>query len=276
MTNQLSTGLLRDVGVPREFASMRIARSARWLTWNARFLSGLLRHAEALRRTPLRRTLIPEQQPYPRSWNLDIGKLPLAAAFREAAESLHHLRLGREVAFLTGMLDRLDTDLLKRAIAGLRAALVSQSEDGELAALHAAVHRSARGVGFALHADIFLPRRLMLVFDDVSSEGSQSLFLSRAQFQNALREARVPQRVNARLTRLLRGDRRVDGFTEFFDLCHGDHPWVERLAPQLARRERMISLIRGQGYLFDDREWLHGRGKGTAPIRQHRFHRLVF
>jgi hypothetical protein len=185
---------------------------------------------------------------------------------------------GRNVLVLERLMDNgIDSDLLLSLFVLFRACLVCASGNPSQAMCRP-VNPVARDAGFPLHADLFLHRRLLLVFDDVADSGGASLFLSVPVMTRLLRENHAcPARVQLRVATLLRDRRPIDRFDEFFDLLHnGRHPWVPGLKERMAEHQFVLPLRRGEGYLIDDRAWLHGRMPSDIPVRSRRFRRLSF
>ncbi|MEJ7609069.1 MAG: hypothetical protein WKF37_23045 [Bryobacteraceae bacterium] len=67
-----------------------------------------------------------------------------------------------------------------------------------------------------------------------------------------------------------------DRYDELFDILHGVHPWSFKLRRALLASQIRIKLYRGEGYLLDDRKWLHGRDPQSTGVDTSRMHRLAF
>lgn len=131
---------------------------------------------------------------------------------------------------------------------------------------------------FALHADLYPPMFLLNIFDDVPSDSSgASLFLPAERFFESIHSLQcIPGDIKAAMVDCL--DRPVpeDRYQEFYDLLHGDHQWTGELQKELQGHARAIKLFRGEGYILNDRRWLHGRTAPSGGVPQNRLYRLVF
>jgi hypothetical protein len=248
------------------------------MTWSAEFRDLLHSHAPALARLrPALRT-VRGAAPYDQTYHQSPPPA-LRPALLASARRLQRLRPQARLLLFTGMFDDvIDRKVLHAAFALLRGALVEVMDDSR-AAFHSPVATTrGRANDFELHADLFTARRLWLIFDDVPADGSgASLLLPTAELRRLLRSsAAPPASVRRRLLSLFGTELRRDSFDELFDLMHGAHPWRDALAAELAARQFVLRLEKGEGYLCDDRRWLHGRTPVTGPVRSFRFHRLVF
>jgi hypothetical protein len=260
------------------------ATAAIWLTWSPQFRDFAARWCGDLstREAP-RMTSTTGGSRYGRTLtsrsSVD-GRGDLYAELELYARVLARLEPDRRVVLFDGLLSEpIDSAALTILLAALRDALVRVHGEPE-AALYAPLGSTGPDAGrFNLHADLYVPHKLMNVFEDVPTDGSgAALFLSAASLMAALAEANAPdttiERIRALLERPLEGDR----FEEFRGLLYPDTdaPWQPALARALSRRQVRRSLGRGQGYLLNDRCWLHGREAPTGGVSPKRLHRLVF
>lgn len=248
------------------------------MTWSAEFRDLLHSHATEIRSLRPRLRTVRGAAPYDQTYHCSLPA-GLRPAFERSARRLGRLRPRSGLLLFTGMFDELiDRAVLHATFALLRAALVEVTGDTR-AAFHSPV-ATTRGKAndFELHADLFTASRLWLLFDDVPPDRSgASLLLPAADLRALLRTtAAVPAPVRRQLLSLFGTELRRDSFDELFDLLHGPHPWRAALAAELARRQLVLRFAKGEGYLCDDRRWLHGRTPVTGPVRSFRFHRLVF
>jgi hypothetical protein len=251
------------------------------LTWSPALRQLVARYERELR-TISRPALIDVRgcEPYEKTYDVPLTRLRWLPErdLRALTRSLAAIAPGRNLLVLERLLDDdIDSDLLLSLFVLFRACLVYASGNPSQAMCRP-VNPVARDPGFPLHADLFLHRRLLLVFDDVAGRGGASLFLSVPVMTRLLRENHAcPARVRLRVATLLRERRPIDRFDEFFDLLHNRrHPWVPGLKERMAEHQFVLPLRRGEGYLIDDRAWLHGRMPSDIPVRSRRFRRLSF
>jgi hypothetical protein len=203
----------------------------------------------------------------------------LLHAINALAEALLRLRLDDEMLLLRDMFGaHLDRAQFHRLLALLRGSLVAIVGDERASLYSPPKEERKKQNDFALHADLFVVDRLLLVFDDVPDDGSgRSTFLPRARLASLLEGVRtLRDPVRARIMRLLTAPIRRDSFNRLYSLLHGDHPWHTDLARALERDQLTIGLGRGEGYLIHDRHWLHGREVVSRPVGRQRFRRLIF
>lgn len=261
-----------------------IGRRVSWLTWSEEFryfLRGWAKYVRGSRRTEIK--LAEHQGQYGETYchKLDTKSDPiLSRQLIVFGKSLaRHARTGTLI-FLDDLLNRACG---RRAIhllfAALRETFVVEYRDPR-SALHSPLGSDPDDQGeFPLHADLYVPRYLFNIFDDVASDGSgASVFLGVGQFDRVLHEVTsIPARVRLQIRACLGALVTSDRYDEFYDLLYGiEHPWIRELKERLRQARQRIPFERGQGYLLDDRRWLHGREAPTGRVSRNRIHRLIF
>lgn len=273
--------LFRAVATPRAHASNGVSTRGAWYSWSPEFLRAACRVEPSIRRLPAPPCVsVRGCNPYDSSYSYPFSKLsPALADFAlESSEALLRTDPGSRMLFLTGLLDPpFSSDVLHKCFAILRAGIVKTLRDPRTA-LHSPVKTERNDEGFPLHCDLFLTERLWLVFDDVPKDASgKSLFLPRRDFEHAVRSNRLmTPATRHRLARLFDSGT-GDAFDEWFDLIHSEqHPWSVALTKAMRQRSWKIRFRRGEGYLVNDRRWLHGRTAVSGTVSSSRFRRLVF
>jgi hypothetical protein len=220
-------------------------------------------------------------EPYECSYSYSLSRLNTRFVDRVLflSELLVDFPIGRRLNLLTGMLDwPLTRARLAKLFALLRAGIVRLTGEAK-SALNAPVFAARRDDGFPLHADLFLTERLFLIFDDVPlGPSGTSLFLSVEEMLDIVaRVSEMPREIAARLRRLLHDAATRDSFDEFYNLLYSaDNPWRDEIVRKFDIARSRIKLDRGEGYLIDDRRWLHGRTAIHGAVSRARFRRLVF
>ena len=276
------TRLFCTVDVPPRHRANPINRHGPWYSWSPAWRD-LLKHfrTQHVRRRP-QVIEVPRCAPYPHTYHLDLDEQiggEWEALFASAAEELLSLKLNESVILLTGLLEK-DTDgeVLRSVFALLRAALVTIAGHPQ-AALYSPVQvERKRDNQFRLHSDLFLVDKLLLVFDQVSVDGTgRSLFLPYSKLDEILGNLDVvPNRVHAAVRWLLTGPRHKDGFNRLYDILHSEqHPWTRALEQQMRQHQLTVAFSTGEGYLLNDRRWLHGREGVSGVVGSRRFHRLI-
>lgn len=197
------------------------------------------------------------------------------------AEALYDFPLpGDEAAILTNMVG---CDGLLLLFAWLRAALVELS--GQPLAAHvvgtgeSGINPGDPNAAFPLHADQWHTELLLNVFNRVRPGGETTLIPIDMAWE-IVRANGVPEHEIEMLRHAIAS---AETTAQFWDLNRliswPDDPRAVRIADDLARSAFTVALKRGQGYLVNDRRWLHGRLaiQGADPAdRNHRLYRLGY
>jgi hypothetical protein len=151
--------------------------------------------------------------------------------------------------------------------------------DGEGSAHYAPIAAAEGGrSAFPLHADLFRSPNLLSVFDNVPDDDSGApVFLRTTRLLALIRDqGSMPEALRGRIVDLLLDRSGDDGYDEFFDLLHGTHPWTYAIEKRMAAERISLKLRAGEGYLLDDRRWLHGRELQSSDVASDRVRRLAF
>jgi hypothetical protein len=262
--------------------SRRLHRpGVKWLTWSKSFRQFVSTFRSELRAISKPTTVeVPGCEPYALTYHVPLSRLTWLrnSEMRYLARAMEATTPGPSLYVLDRLMDdEIDSDVLLSLFVMFRACFVHTSGEPSRAMCRP-VNAVSRDPGFPLHADLFVHRRLMLVFDDVADRGGASLFLSVAVLTRLVRDnEECPPAVRRRIASLLQDRRSVDCFDELFDILHNQkHPWVPALERRMSDHQMVLPLRRGQGYLLDDSAWLHGRKASDIPVRMGRFRRLAF
>lgn len=276
--------IFQKTAPPREQAALAVNAHAAWYTWSPEFRSlfGAWRKQVRKLKGPRPLRLLGGEE-YDNTFSLSPAALTDTGLTRDLmpfVEDLYHLNVGRRIMLFDRMLgEHLCGHELHCLFAYFRAAIVAITGD-PLAAIHQPLHREyKRPKEFPLHADLYVPRVLLNIFDDVPADTSgASTFLSVPLFLRMLPEVKALEgQAGARIAEILTGIHREDKYEEFYHLLHGsDRAWRTELAEKMAARQLKIKLRSGQGYLIDDRAWLHGRDAPSSGVTRKRLHRLIF
>ncbi len=268
--------------VPEHHRRSSLAGASKWFTWSAdfrRFALNLRDSGKLRRRVYI--VEIPKCTPYGATYRTHLDALSVReySSMLYFAENLMRTSPGTESYFFRGMLapDFTPRDI-RVLFALLREAMVVVARD-DSAALYSPVTPERKDPGFNLHADLFLTSRLWLLFDDVPRDGSgASLLLPRKELEKLLCDlSSVPFAVAHEVSTLMSKPLNHDSFDRLYGLLHGEErPWCEALNTAMKGCVKSIPLLSGEGYLIDDRHWLHGRTAVSKRVSSRRFHRLTF
>lgn len=274
--------LFTEIPIPRHHRREDIAGRARWYSWSPasiRLIETNLDRITALSDPCC--ISVRGCNPYSSTYSYRLSALsePLVAFALDAAEALLRLPTGRSMRFLGGMLNPpLSSSVLHKCFALIRAGVARLKSDPR-AALHPPVKTERMDEGFLPHRDLFLTERLWLVFDDVpTGRSGRALLLPSEVLDDAMKANHlIPSDKRRRLQILLSGRVERDCFDECYDLLHSpDNPWAVSLADAMKRGCWAIKFRRGEGYLLNDRRWLHGRTAVRGGVSETRFHRLTY
>ena len=277
-------GIFRQISTPANLSRLPINKYAKWYTWSKSFREFLKEVADDLQKLSVPKLIrVPGLKKYDQSFSSPTKKylsLNGRAKLLSFARGLYMIRPARKMLFFDDLICHdLDEQRLHSLFACLRGAIIETVGD-ELAAMYSPLISDVgkRNLGFPLHADLYIPRVLFNVFDDVPSDDSgASIFLSVSTLKSILSQTpELPCTRRNEIIRLLYEETGVDRFENTYDLLHGDHDWVPALEAAMSQRQFRIKFQHGQGYMLNDRKWLHGREGQSCPIRKDRLHRLVF
>jgi hypothetical protein len=135
-----------------------------------------------------------------------------------------------------------------------------------------------RAGNFPLHADLYIPRILFNVFEAVPDDDTgASLFLPVSTLRKLMSGiTSLPYEIENLILAIIEQQSEFDGFEVLDNLLHGHWVWVRDLEHAMERKQLRIKLRPGQGYLLDDRKWLHGREAPKGGVPANRLHRLIF
>jgi len=276
--------IFQQIDPPRKQARLCINKEATWYTWSPDFrilFEPWSRQVETLKAPASIRLLGGKEYDNTYSLNIDsISDKGLASDLTFFARNLYDSKISDQLMLFTDLIDR---DLCGRSLhflfAFFRAALVSFSRD-PLAALCQPLSRGRKeGKEFPLHSDLYIPVILFNVFDDVRTDFSgASIFLSVSSIVELLPQVKtLPVETRKKIVENLTGIHEQDRYEESYYLLHGcEHEWTAELEKRMRQQQLRIKLHSGQGYLINDRKWLHGREALNCALSSKRFHRLVF
>jgi hypothetical protein len=277
----MSADVFDRIDPPIPHVGLPINEHAVWLTWSQSFRRFLRQSADVIRNLPapglVRVAGLAKYNStfsyWPRTY-ADFGRRILSFS-----RSLIAVAPESKLFLLHGLFTPdLDGPGLHKLFATFRDAFV-QLAGNERAAMYTPLGQTGSRIGdFPLHADLYIPRVLFNVFEAVPDDGSgASLFLPVPKLRLLMPEiSSLPYDVETLILSLLEEDSDYDGFELLDDLLHGPGVWVGDLEAAMERNQLRIKLHSGEGYLLDDRKWLHGRDAATGGVPPNRLHRLVF
>lgn len=271
--------IFQPIAPPHKQAKHPINRHASWYTWSANFLDvcqGLENEAHRLGQPKF----IHLRGGKPYDYTFSLGKSSalderLVRDLNPFAEDLYNLPDSNSIILFDAMLgEHLSARGLHLLFAFFRDALASLSGN-PMCALYAPLRGTQNK--FPVHSDLYVPQILFNVFDDVPNDSSgATLFLSGEEFKQLLPTVKsLPQSVREKIVQILNGNSTEDHYDEFYRLLYLN-VWTKELMEKMKPKLLRVKLYSGQGYLIDDRAWLHGRERVKGGVSQKRLHRLIF
>jgi hypothetical protein len=204
----------------------------------------------------------------------------LRAALRALADAFYDVRLPRKgLIFLRGLIDDTVSPADVQFLFSALVTLSTRVRDCQILGALSPPIQPALPLesAFRLHADLFPQSMLMTIFDDVPIDGTGAcVLLMASRMRRLVREVADMHPTIVRRLYELQTKRQEDTFDEFFDLLYGRHPWKDALSRRLEANMETLALRRGEGYLLDDRLWLHGRTAQSRRVTTSRLYRLIF
>lgn len=206
------------------------------------------------------------------TWNLPVDAISdetLRNDMLELAGALYDYELPTgEAAIMTDLFDGLAPDAALPLIAWLRGAIVhiSGSNAAAIAAPTGMAGQSidlTEGVNvgpFELHSDMWIPALLMNMFGRgvVPGQGLTTL-LSMSELWDIAASCGMPPDVIEQTQFAITEAGECDYYGHFHKFLYDSHPWSGNLKQALMDAAMTFQVDPGQGYIVNDRRWLHGR-----------------
>jgi hypothetical protein len=194
-----------------------------------------------------------------------------------------------DAVVLTGMLEGPGRDAALALIGWMRAAIVHIT--GEPSSAIAAPTGSSGQAddasgpegdnSFEPHSDMWIPALLFNIFNRAVPGQGESTLLAVDELWDIATAVGMPADTLRELRLAVVEAGECDYFDHFNGLMYGDQPWAEALKAALFEASMTVPMTPGQGYLVNDRRWLHGR-TALDPFalrpehREHRLYRLAY
>jgi len=275
--------LFCEVPPPERHAVSAVNRHATWITWSPAARSLLPQLLEEVSRLgPPELVHLSGGAPYNSTYSFGeaLAARPLRNDLVSFARAFTQIKPQSRILCLTELFfEDLTGETLAYVLAFVRD-VIARSQEDDFAALYTPLGATGLDVaGFPLHADLYKPETLLNVFDDVPlDESGASLFVDVPTFFQLLRELpQLPLSTQAELITCLTTPVTTDRYERFVSLLYDENnEWTNPLFESLQSHQMRIRMTCGEGYLINDRQWLHGRDAPTGGVSPRRLHRLVF
>jgi hypothetical protein len=255
-----------------------------WYTWSDAFKEMFrdARHLEAFRNLTPAIEHIKGFDEYNYTYTISaaqIANLANLKTWQQCARDLYNFHHDTGLVFLTDLISKdMTAEEFHKVFTLFRSLIVHDCND-EMESLYTPLTPSNKGF-FPLHCDLYIPKKLMNVYEAVPSDKSgASLFLRMDTLIDTIlpRTTRMPAAIRRKISSLINLEDRSDKYDMFYNLLNDtDNPWYRELLRRTTHHRFQIKFQKGQGYLLYDRRWLHGRTKPNGGLTIKRVHRLVF
>lgn len=256
---------------------------ADWYKWSDEFKETLLELRDLAAASPPPQLInLHNGKPYDYSYTVAarVSDSEVHEKILQSVKCLYELKPSRRLMLLTELIDQqISSETMHYLFAYFQYCfgLISGTPD---TAMYAPLgDLSDTGFPFPLHADLYVQRFLMVVFDIIPTDGSgQSLLIPTSQFLQIVNQlSTMPDEAKSHVEKLLTDHPEADRFDDFFHFVYKkEAPWTTELSLAVEAHQLKIKFERGEGFLLDDREWLHGRTAPSCAVRVNRLHRLIF
>ncbi|MEN0012259.1 MAG: hypothetical protein AAGC46_02775 [Solirubrobacteraceae bacterium] len=171
---------------------------------------------------------------------------------------------------------------MKHLFAFLRAAMVDLGGGERLAAHVIETHGAGHDEIFPPHTDMWVTTMLLNVFNVQPAGQGVSTMVRMDDAWPAIAASGIPDEGLAQMRRAVDDAGVCDLYMQFNAWLYDDRPWSDDIAWTLSDLCLAHEMQPGQGYLVDDRKWLHGRlglvwpERYTLEDKQNRLYRLGY
>lgn len=255
-----------------------------WYSWSKEFLRFYKEFKNSVDVSKLKPDLIfiDGFNDYNYSYNLDFKKyvpIKFRCDFKKFSLNFLEYPLQNRILFFTNLINPqiLGGDI--HLIFSIFSNVIAYEHKYEMGALYPPLTISNNG-HFPLHCDLYIPQILFNLFDEVPQNNTgASLFL---RIDTLLYDilptiSKMPEKIKEQISSIIASNDNIDRYEKFYDLLNNTgHPWFYQLKRQTDARRFSIKFEKGQGYMLNDRKWLHGRTKPSKILTEKRVHRLTF
>jgi hypothetical protein len=256
-------------------------QQVQWYTWAPTFLQDVKELKIQLAKIkPVKFVYLKQQVDYNYTYTVNLSKLnkDFYHHFKNYAYALYHFDPGNNILFFTDLINsRVHGKLFHFMFALMRAYLVEITGD-EMAALNSPLTAGKGENDFPLHCDLYVPHHLFNVMEQVADHRSgHSTFIQTSVLWNDIlpQVKNMDTKTRKYLHTLVHKTIRSDNYDRFFGTLY-DEKWEIEVKQLLKKQCLRIRLEKGEGYLLNDRLWMHGRDITRGGVSSKRLHRLIY
>lgn len=254
----------------------------KWYTWSDYFMSetkGLTQQSRLIKEIDF--LYLKKYKEYNYSYAVNVSKLDkeFVSHFKQYATALYHFSPGEGLLFFNTLInDKINGKLFHFIFALFRSLLVQITKD-EMSALYSPLATGKKENDFPLHCDLYIPKTLFNVFENVAPDSTgQSTFLKLdTLFEVILPQVKgIDKGVIKDIYQLVYKNIKQDNYEKFYAALYDDERQKRELQKLQNKFKIKIRLRKGEGYLLNDRVWMHGRDKTNGGVSSKRLHRLIY
>lgn len=254
-----------------------------WYSWSDECRNLLINISNNIENLPTPELLgSDESKPYNKTFSItcQIKDMAIHNSISNMAESLYHLNVGDNLHFFTCMLDeKIQSKTIHYFLSYLQFYTENMYNKKTVVLYSPLGSISEKGFPFPLHLDLYLQKKLMIIFDNVPKDRSgKTLLLPVILFWKILDSLEtMSDNRKDEIRNLIKKDQKEDKFTDFYNFLYQKNAiWKRELSQKMRSQRIEIKLNRGEGLLLHDRKWLHGRTSPSNGVPSDRLYRLAF
>lgn len=273
--------LFQHTEPPPHHRNFSRSHAGEWYTWSVALIKELPQLRKQMNRMgTVDFIYLKQDSDYNYSYNINLKKLDpgYLRHFRHFAYSLYHTDPGGEIFFFHGLIDRRVNGRVFHFLFALFRTLLTEITEDEMGALYSPLTAGRDESDFPLHCDLYIPRILFNVMEQPASDGSgHSTFLPvQTLFEQVLPGvAAMPAATRRYLKELVAVQVRDDNYDRFYNQLYDD-AWAGDVKRRCRILQWKIRMRKGEGYMLNDRLWMHGRDKTYGGVPGKRLHRLIY
>lgn len=276
--------LFKEIQPPVPFEEVSNECKAKWLTWSDDFLSFQDQIIKESQKYGAPEILVFQGRYKSQSYTVDLNRLDpsFLNKINDCSSFLSKIKIKEELYFFDKLIsDSFNSQSFRFFICCLRAKLSSRRKDG-MASLYIPIGAVEGENEFPVHSDLFIPIYLWNIFDEVftSNQGCPLLLPVATLLNQIVKQIDNFPEDKYNFLKYIFGDKVVyneDGYDQLIAVLHGkENWWSQEVKEGIEKYVLKIKFGRGQGYLINDRKWLHGRSFSSESVTSNRLHRLVF
>lgn len=275
--------IFKTVEIPLLHRNHEINNWGKWYTWSDDCKQILVDLSEKIDGLPMPELIeVGDNSQYNKTFAIvcQIEDRTLQNNILKIAKSLYDLRLENELFFFTEMFDeKFHSKTIHYLFSYLQFYITKISKKSNVIIYAPLGSLSEKGFPFPLHLDLYLQKKLLVIFDNVPKDATgKTLLLPINLFFQIVDNLRTMDNNNkVKIRKLIEENHTKDKFEDFYKLLYQKNAtWKKELSQRMRTQRLEIKFNRGEGILLHDRRWLHGRTSPSNGVPSDRLYRLTF